>query len=306
MTIAEINVESDDVISIAISDVVVRVFDLIGNFVTSGTTGQDGILMIDLPPADYNLTFFRYGVSIIEGMPQTITVDSTPAQFVVKAHVTTIPEAIDPLQCRVSGTIKGADGEKTKDIRMTMEMCPEVAVLSGIVIAPQQIIDIKPDRDGFYEFNVLRKTKYRLYFPQLKSLFAVEPAELTCIAPNLPSIHLSDFLFPVPVDAAFGAATLSVVLGGDPDSSISCTITYSDGSLNDMGIRNTPPFFTGLEAISDNVTVAVAAFSVDKLIVTPKGIGTCTVVITRQVSTQLITYDPLPEFTTDILTVTVT
>lgn len=305
MTLTQILITSDDVVSVPVPDVIVRVFDLVGNFLTSGTTGTDGIANFDLPEADYNLTFFRFGVSMLEGMPQRITVDINPAQFQIPAHVATLPEAIDPLQCRVSGFILGADGEKTKDIRLSMGMCPEIAVLSGTVIAPQQIIDIRPDEEGYYEFNVLRKTKYRVYFPQLITLFNVEPAQVISISPNLPAIRLNDFLFPVPVDAAFSALTLTATLGTDPDSSISCTITYSDGSLNDDGIRLTPPFFTGVEAVSDNVDVAVAAFSVDKLIITPKGTGTCNVIITRQISTTLITYNPLPDFTTDILVVTI-
>lgn len=310
MTITTVILKSDDIVPVLVAGIIVRIFDTAGVFVTFGVTDVDGEVVFDLPDADYDLLFFKAGVSITAGMPQRITVsasdiDTPPNTFLVVVHVTSLPESIDPLLCRISGFIRGADGGMTKDIRLSLSMCPEIAVLSGTVIAPQEIVDIRPDDSGYYEFNLLRKMKYLVYFPQLVTLFNVEPAMVLGIVPDFAALHLADFLFPVPVNAVFGSLTLAVILGSDPDSSISCTITYSDGSINDNGIRLTPPFFTSVQAVSDDDDIATTAFSVDKLIITPKGVGTCNVIITRQISTTLIIYDPLPVFTTQTLVVTV-
>jgi len=311
MTLTTVILESDDIVPVLINGLIVRVFSTLGVFVTSGTTDSGGEVIFDLPDADYDLLFFKAGVSILAGMPLRITVsaadlDTPPNTFLVLSHITSLPESPDPLLCRISGFIRGADGGMTKDIRLSLGTTPEIAVLSGIVISPQHIIDIRPDSTGYYEFDLLRKMKYRVYFPQLITLFNVEPAMVLGITPNLPSLPLTDFLFPVPISAVFGALTLAIALTSEPDSSISCTITYSDGSINDNGIRQTPPFFTSVQALSDNDNVATAAFSVDKLIISPKGIGTCNVVVTREISTTLIIYDPLPAFATQTLVVTVT
>lgn len=310
MTLTTVILKSDDIVPVLINGVIVRIFSTLGVFVTSATTNGSGEVIVDLPDADYDLLFFKSGVSILAGMPLRITVsasdtDTPPNTFLVLAHITALPESPDPLLCRISGSIRGSDGNNTKDIRLSLGMCPEIAVLSGIVIAPQEIIDVRPDDTGYYEFNLLRSTKYRVYFPQLVTLFNVEPAMVLGITPDLPALPLTDFLLPVPISAIFGTLTLSILLTSEPDSSVSCTITYSDGSINDDGLRPVPPFFTSVQAISDDGNIALAVFSVDKLIISPKGIGTCNVTVTRQISTTLIVYDPVPTFTTQTLVVTV-
>lgn len=310
MTQTTIILNSDDIVPVLIDGLSVRVFNIGGVFITSGVTDINGEVVFDLPDADYDLLFFKSGVSIVFGMPLRITVsavdvDTPPNTFLVLSHITTLPESTDPLLCRISGFIRGADGGFTKDVRLSLGMTPEIAVLSGTVIAPQEFIDIRSDALGYYEFNLLRKTKYRVYFPQLVTLFNVEPAMVLGITPDLPALKLNDFLFPVPVNATFDASTLSILRTDDPDSSVNCTVIYSDGSTNDNGIRLTPPFFTSVQALSSDDGVATAAFSVDKLIITPKNVGTCSVTITRQISTTLIIYDPLPTFSTQTLNVTI-
>lgn len=311
MTLSTIILESDDVVPVRISGLVVRVFTTVGVFTTSGTTDVDGEVVFDLPDADYDLTFFKIGVSLLDGMPQRITVDAAdtdtpPNTFKVLAHVSTLPESVDPMLCRISGLILGANGLGSKDIRLALGMCPEIAVLEGIVISPQDIVDVRPDDDGYYEFNLLRKMHYRVYFPQLNDLFKIEPAMVYGIVPDLPAISLTDFLFPIPVNAEFDPLVLSLVAGAEPDDSVECTITYSDGSVNTDGVRPVPPTFTNVKAVSSDETIADAAFQVDKVVITPKAAGVVNVTIERVVSDQYIIYDPLPLFTTQTLVVTVT
>lgn len=311
MTQTTLILESDDVSPVLISGLIVRVFSTVGVFVTSGTTDVDGEVLFDLPDADYDLTFFKAGVSLLDGMPQRITVDVAdtdipPNTFKVKAHITSLPESPDPMLCRISGTIRGGDGRRSKDIRLALGMCPETAVLSGYVIAPQDFIDVRPDDDGFYEFDLLRGMRYRVYFAQLVTLFRIEPAMVYGVVPDLPAIELKDFLFPVPLTATFDPLTLSLAVTADPDNSVECTITYSDGSVNSVGKRPVPPTFVFVTAISSDPDVAEAAISGDKIVITPRIAGTTNVTIQRSISDEYLIYDPLPTFSTQTLVVTVT
>lgn len=311
MTLATITLKSDDLSPVFIGSLIVRVFNTGGVFVTSGSTNSSGVVVFDLPDADYDLTFFKMGVAPTSGQPQRITVsvsdpDVPPNTYVVIAHITTRPESSDPLLCRISGTIRGIDGSNAPAVHLAIGMDPEVAVLSGVIISPADTVAVYSDDTGYFEFDLLRGMKYRIYFPQLFQLFNVEPAMVLSLPPNLPAIDLKDLLFPVPVTANFEELTLALSVGGIPDDSIGCTITYSDGSVNSDGIRPVPPYFTGVTAVSDQELIVDAVFSVDKLIITPKSAGTANITITRQVSTTLIAYDPLPSFTSQTLVVTVT
>jgi len=311
MTMTTIILESDDIVPVLISGVIVRVFSTVGVFVTSGTTNVDGEVVFDFPDADYDLLFFKLSVSPNSGMPQRITVnaadtDDPPNTFKVIAHITSQPESVDPMLCRISGTIRGANGTGSKDIRLNLGMCPELAILEGIVIAPQDIVEVRPDNNGYYEFDLLRKMRYRVYFPQLNDLFRIEPAMVYGIVPDLPAISLTDFLFPVPVNAEFESLVLALTAGDEPDDSIECEITYSDGSVNLDGRRPVPPTFTNVKAISSDEDIADVVFQVDKVCITPKAAGVVNITIERIVSDQYITYDPLPAFVTQTLVVTVT
>jgi len=75
MTIATVILESDDPSPALIDGLTVRLFDTLGAFVTSGVTDVNGEVTVDLPDADYDLYFFKSGVSINDGMPQRITID---------------------------------------------------------------------------------------------------------------------------------------------------------------------------------------------------------------------------------------
>mgnify|MGYP003417568083 CR=1 FL=1 len=311
MTQTTIILESDDTVPVLISGLIVRVFSTVGVFVTSGTTNGSGQAVFDLPDADYDLLFFKSGVSLLDGMPQRITVDAAdtdnpPNTFKVKGHISTLPESPDPMLCRISGTILGADGRRSRDIRFNLEMCPEIAILSNYIISPQDIVEIRPDNDGYYEFNLLRKMRYTIYLPQLNELFRIEPAMVYGLVPDLPAIALKDFLFPVPVNATFGSLVLALSANGVIDDSIECEITYSDGSVNSNGRRPVPPVFTNVVARSSDDDVADVTFQTDKIAITPKAAGTANITIERVMSDQYLIYDPLPVFVTQTLVVTVT
>lgn len=309
MTITTLTIVSDDISPVLISGMGVRVFTTSGSFVTSGTSNGSGQVVFDLPDADYDLYFFKMGVSPNLGQPERITVSVgdlhvPPNSFKIIAHITSAPESTDPTLCTISGSIRGADGSFTGDIRMAMGMKPHAGVVSGVVIAPNDIIDVLPDSNGYYEFNLLRKREYRVYFPQLIELFEQDPPELHCLVPDLPALKLTDFLFPVPISATFAQTTLSMHIG-DPTAVVNATITYSDGSVNQDGIRPSPPFFVSVGVTSDNDAVASVSMIADQVFVVANGVGTANITVTRTVNTNMMVYDPVPSFTTPTLVVTV-
>ena len=311
MTIAAVILESDDPSPVRIEGLTVRFFDTLGAFVTSQATDSTGTATVDVPDADYDLYFFKQGVSINAGMPLRITVDAAdpdtpPNTFLVVAHVATLPEATDPLQVCISGTIRDAAGNLTKDGFLVFQPVVETGVLSDNVITPQSQLRTRPDENGAYKFFLLRNLKYRAFFYMLDQLFQQEPPELAVVAPDLPALGLHNLLFPVPVNAAFNPNTLALSAGGADDDSVAVTITYSDGSVNLNGIRPTPPSFANVSASSDDETVATVEFQTDKVVVTPVAAGTANITIVRTVSADGFVYDPVPTFTTETLVVTVT
>lgn len=305
MTIAKVIIESDDPAPVLVKDLTVRFFDLGGTLITSGVSDVNGEVDVDIPDADYHLYFFKQGVSINAGMPLLITIDVAdpdvpPNTFKVIVHVFTLPEAIDPLQCRISGHIRGADGEPTKDGRISLSPTLETGVLGGNVIAPQHTASFAPNEDGFYEFNLLRKVNYSLYFHFLETINLEEPPILNVRVPDLPAMDVVDLMFPVPIDASFSENTLALVAGDPEDDSVETAITYSDGSIREAGTT-----FTTFFSQSDNEDVATVELQTGKILVTPVAAGVANIIIVRTISISIY-YDPVPVFTTETLEVTVT
>lgn len=305
MTIAKVIIESDDPGPVLVESLVIRIFSTVGDLITSGTTDVLGEANFDIPDADYDLYFFKQGVSINAGMPLRITIDvadpdTPPNTFKVIVHVASLPEAVDPLRCRISGEIIGADGAPTKDGRITVTPTLQTGVIGGNVVSPQHSASFAPDENGHYEFDLLRKVNYRVFFHFLSDLLGVEPPELDdSRVPDLPAINVANFMFPLPIDAAFDSNTLALVAGGDEDDSISTTITYSDGS-----IRTAPTHHAVVASASSDESVAIVALQVGKILVTPLSAGVTNITITRTISSDIY-YDPAPAMVTETLVVTV-
>lgn len=311
MTIAAVILESDDPAPVLIEGLTVRFFDTLGVFVTSAVTDATGTATVDLPDADYDLTFFKQGVSINAGMPQRITIDAAdldvpPNTYKVIAHIATLPEATDPLQICISGSIMDAAGNPTKDGYLVLQPCVETGVLSTKVLTPQSQLRVDPDENGEYKFFLLRGLRYRAIFYMIEQLFQKEPPELEVIAPDLPALSLHDLLFPVPINATFTPNTLALTAGDPEDDSIGYEVTYSDGSVNTGGQRPDSPPHTAISASSDDEAVATVALQTGgTVLVTPVAAGTANITIVRTVTTKNFVYDPVPIFTTGTLVVTV-
>lgn len=304
MTTTTIILESDDPAPVLIETLSVRVFDTGGVFVTSGDTNASGEAIFDLPDEDYDLYFYKKGVSINGGMPQRITVDAAdpdvpPNTYRVIAHITSMPESVDPLLCTISGYIRGANGLPTLDGKLTFAPTLQTGVIGGDIISPQNLIHIHPDVSGYYEFQLLRNVCYHAYFHWLQSLLDVTPPELDVSrVPDLPALSISDLLFPVPVNGEFDPTDLDVAVGVDDDS-VATVITYSDNSVRDTGST-----LVAMSAVSDDEDVAVVSLLSGKVLVTGVAVGTANITLVRAISSNIY-YSPAPTFTTDTLVVTV-
>lgn len=308
MTVTTIILESDDVVPVLVELLTVRLFDTGGSFITSGVTDIAGEVIVDVPDADYDLYFFKSGVSILDGMPQRITVDAgdvdiPPNTFKVLAHIAALPEAVDPGLCRVSGDLVGSGGQSSIDGRLVFSLCKQAGYILGDLLAPQSALNKAPDAGGHYEFDLIRGQEYEAWFTHINTIpgTAEEPFRMAVIVPDLPSIHIRDLLFPVPISATFSALTLGLVVGGADDETIELTVTYSDGSDR----TTNPALATQFIVHSDSDTAIKLDRVGKKLIITPLAVGVANITVERVLSTEYLIFDPTPAFTTETLEVTV-
>lgn len=308
MTVTKVILESDDAVPVLVDGLTVRLFDTGGSFVTSGVTDAAGEVIVDIPDADYDLYFFKSGVSILDGMPQRITVDAAdidvpPNTFKVLTHIHTLPEAVDPALCRVSGDLRGPDGLSSRDGRLVLTPCIQAGYVAGDLLAPRSFVNASPDADGHYEFELIRGMEYRAYFTHVDTITGATtmPFEMSVIVPSLPAIHIKDLLFPIPVAATFSALTLALTALDDPDESVELTVTYSDSS--DRTER--PAFATQFSVSNDNEAAILLERVGKKLIITPLAAGVANIAVSRILSDTYISFDPTAAFTTETLEVTV-
>lgn len=301
-TPVSVTVQSDDPSPVAVVGMVIQFYTTGGVFVTSGTTDSTGKVAVMLPDADYNVLFYKQGVSILPKQPQRITVDHTAISndFLVTGHVKSRPESIDPLRCTISGYILSTAGLGANH-RLVFETVNDLLVLSDNVIAPYTHAEVPSDDTGYFEFELLRNTKYNAYFVFPQNLFNQQPGKLDCQTPDSPSAPLADFLFPVQTELDFSATTISLVQHSPADSSITYTVRYSDGSTR----TTTSTAWSGLEIASSDTTIADAAFGNGFIAITPLSPGTATITATRIVKDSA-TISPIASFTSQTITVTVT
>ena len=299
--IVNVNVQSDDPSPVGIAGVVVQVHNTSFVFQTSATTDSDGNISVTLPDGTYELYFYKPGVSILPGQPQQIVVDHTLSNsFQVTAHVKADPESTDPRRCTISGYILGVDGKATVT-RLIFEPVRELTVLSGNIIAPDYRIEISSDDSGYFEFELLRHTNYYGYFLSPQDIFGQQPGKLCIFVPDAPAINLSNLLFPVPISLSLSATTITIAANGGINDTITVSAAFTDGNTRDV----IGTAWAGVDVtISDN-RIVDAAIQGDTLTLTPHTAGTATITFTREIPSSVF-FDPLPDFTSDTLTITVT
>lgn len=300
MPIVTLVLTSDDPSPIPLEGVVVEFYDTGAVFQTSGTSDVDGEVVVTLPDASYDVLFYKVGVTILPSQPQRIVVDSLLTNtFSIVGHVRTTPESTDPLRCTVSGYLLGVDGKQARH-RLIFEPVKALLVLSGNVIAPYSRVEVTSDEEGYFQFELLRDTKYTGYFVFPQDLFCQQPGKLNIVTPDLPAVALSDLLFPIPITLSFSPLTISLVAGGQSDTSITVSMTFTDGS--ERTTLSTP--WAGVTLQNSDPTIVAADLLDGLLSLKPLAAGTATITTVREVPSS-VTIDPLPDFVSQSVVVTV-
>lgn len=291
---------SNDPSPVSIEDVVVEFYNTSAVFQTSGTTDSDGEVQVTLPDDTYNILFFKAGVSILPRQPQQIIVDSLLTNtFEVTAHVRATPESIDPLRCTVSGSIIGVGGGQAVH-RLIFEPLRLLTVLDNKVIAPYHRIEFTSDDNGYFQFELLRDTKYNAYFLWPQDLFRQQPGRLDVITPNAPAVALDSLLFPLPLTFTFSAPSITLTAGAPLDDSIEVTATFTDGSIRSY--LSTP--WAGITLINSDNKIVKEGLKDSVLSLQPLSPGTCTITTVREIPSSVL-FSPVPVYTSGSVTVTV-
>lgn len=302
MPTVTIIVTSDDPVPVLIDGVVVEFYDATSAvFQTMGTSDISGEVTISLPAGEYDVLLYKAGLSILPNQPQRISVDLLlPNVFKVTGHLRTRPESIDPLRCTVSGSIIGVDGKQAKH-RLIFEPLKTITVLTGFVVAPYSRREVSSDEEGYFEFDLLRNTKYAAYFVFPQDLFGTQPGKLDVITPDLPSVALDVFLFPVPIKLTFSALTISLSAGSLTDETIQVSLSFTDGSVRET--LSSP--WAEVRVTNTDADVVEASISDAKILkLKPIKPGTA-VITTERVVNDRAFFDPIQNYTTDTVVVTV-
>lgn len=301
MPAVTVNIASDESSPAPIQGVVVEFYNTSEVFQTSGTTSSGGSVTVTLPDGSYDLLFYKAGVTFSAQL-QRIVVDSLLTNsFAVTGHVRARPESIDPLRCTVSGTILGVDGKQAKH-RLIFEPVKTVTILSSMIIAPYSRREVASTEDGYFEFELLRNTKYSAYFVFPQDLFCVQPGKLDIVVPDQPGVALDVLLFPVPVNLTFSVLTISLVSGDSIDETVDVVLTYSDGSVRES---MSSPWAYVKVTNTDGTVVEASISAAKKLLLKPLAPGVATITTERIIGDRAL-FDPIPDYVTDTIVVTVT
>lgn len=306
-TPVRITVLSDDASPVPVVGVVIDFYDTGGVFQTEGTTDSNGQVFVSLPDASYDLLFFQRGTSILPKQPQRIVVDHLLINhFQVTAHVRTMTESMDPALCRISGYLLGPGGQPVTDQRLVFNVQADVLIAYGTLVSPNSFMRVQPDSTGFFQFDLLRNVTYSAFFELLDTaVLGQSPYKAVVLVPNLPSMDLTDILFPLPINSVFSAPTINLLLANqaNPDTSITLTTTYSDASVRTQPVA--PPASLSL-SVSDP-TIVSASLSPDgtTISLSPLKVGVATITVTRVINTQAVWLPAPPAFSSGSLAVTV-
>lgn len=287
-------VQSDDIVPVLLESVVVDVYDAGGSFVTTNTTDVNGEAPFALDDADYDLLFFKRGISVLPRQPQRITVDvgAVTNTFDVIASVFSLPTTSNPTLCKVSGTLITATGAPAPLARITLGPLVDPIVLDPDSVYPCDVVNVVTDSDGYASFDLIRNIEYSAFLDG-------SATEHTLVIPDSNSILLSTLLYPLPVLATMSQTTLALVAGGDVDSSTTYTITYSDGSVRSSSQ------WASIGISSSDELVATVTIQDGTILVTPLATGVANVTLTRTIASTGY-WSNVPSFATDTLVVTVT
>lgn len=300
MPIVTLQILTDDPSPVAIEGMVVEFYSTSAVFQTGGTTDADGEIQVTLPDADYDVLFFKVGVSILPRQPQRITVDTALVNsFSIVGHVRETPESTDPIKCTVSGHIFGAAGQAAKH-RLIFAPVRDLLVIGNNVIGPASRFEVSSDDDGYFEFELLREVCYTCYFLFPQDLFCTQPGKVDVIVPDQPAADLDALLFPLPINMTFSTNAITLTVGDPEDETTEADLTFSDGSERD--VLSTP--WAYVSVTNTDSTIVEASLRDGILYLEAVAAGTATITTVRVIPSTVL-FNPVPDYTTESVVVTV-
>lgn len=288
----------DDTISPApVDGVVVRFFDSTGTtLITEATTGavDPGTAEVTLDAEDpavvYQLRFFKAGLAIRS--PLYIDALSPPPlagnNFEVTATVFTLPVATDPLLCRCSGFVRGANGHVKRgvDLNFILQQNP---VMAGADVVLGERIDVRSDSIGFVSTDLLRGASY------YATVEGHQDVQREVLVPDRSSLNIGHLLFPIVARITYDVV-LSVPVNDDLE--VVPTVTATDYRVL-WGTAD-----ADLSYSTDDESIATVSVEEDKLVI--HGISAGTTILRVERLDPSLTYSPDPGISGGATTITVT
>jgi hypothetical protein len=301
MTVVTVKINDDSSAELPVEDVTLEIYDGSSVFQTSGISDADGLASVSLPDGTYVLYLFKSGVTFLPRQPQTlVVVGPSENVFQINCHVKEDPESDDPLRCTVSGTILGVNGLPTVS-SLIFDPVKELMILSGKIIAPDSRLEVRSDKDGYFEFELLRNRSYSAYFLFPQDLFDQQPGKLNVVVPDRPRVDLHSLLFPLPVSLTFSAPTITLPVSSTVDETISVEASFTDNT--ERGVVNTP--WAGIFVNNPDPTIAEVSIDDTTLLIKPLSPGTINVTTFRELTDKVV-IDPLPDFSSGMIIITIT
>jgi hypothetical protein len=257
-------VQDDQVVPQPVDDVVVRVYDAAGiTLITSGTTGtvDPGIVEVtlegDTVPTEYQLRFFINGGSIVS--PRLIAVYSPASlaptsanNFAVPAVMFVMPQAINPNLCRVSGYVKGPNGQPRKGIDIHF-----IPLFNPLLVGDDTVLGervaVRTDATGFVSVDLYRNGRYEA------TVESHENIQRAVVVPDRASVNMGDLLFPVVASVVYSEDPLEVDAGEALDVTVVVTASnyqvLTGPAADDVCYSVDDPSVASVEVLSDRIII---------------------------------------------------
>ena len=292
-------VESDTVT--AIQNVLVRVYDASNTFVAEGTTNSQGVLEVPLagtttPGTTYFVrpilaeTVFTPTLSIAVLDP--ITPPSLNS-FNLIGTPRTLPSALNPSYCRITGYLVDAKGVGVADvsIRITPIKTYSSVPFSHHFTSIPAIVDskvithgvsIESDSTGYVDFELPQQGEFNLHIGGAQNPIKAEKV----VVPSLASASFQDFIFPFVSSVVYTPSAISINFSsGTTEATTTITATDQLGrTIENEILHQLLEFSSSLETVA---TVQVDSSS-GNLVITAVSVGTSTISVSRKVGTSAV------------------
>lgn len=288
--IVNIYVKNDDVLNSPVQGVVVAIYNMSSVFVTQQTSDSLGLASVSLPTGNYRVYAFKLGFSILQ--PQLLTVPiATSIDYELIGHIRELPESLDPKTIRVSGYLTDSSNRAKKN--HTLQFFHDYTLVVDETVVSNIPVTYMSDEKGYFQFDLMRKQKYKHDYLLEQELCNIE-------TPDLPAIELPNLIFPIPQLLTFSSTTINLPLSGGPID-VPYTCTFTDYST-DRGMRSDWGWVMSTVTPDEIIGYGIGK---EVITITPLALGTTSITFSRQLRKGFV-WDDAPTFTSPILTVNVT